>query len=54
MDQASAKAYCKSLDKQAHLAELRTQEIQEFVTGLNGFQTNGNHWWLGGSNQVKL
>ena len=53
MTQANAKAYCKSLDHRAHLVEIRTQEIQKFVEGLEDFQSHG-YWWLGGSDQAKV
>ena len=52
MSQADAQDYCKSLDQRAHLVEIRTQEIQEFVLGLADFQSND--WWLGGSDQAKV
>ena len=51
--QANAKAYCKSLDERAHLAEIRTQEIQEFVEGLLDLQS-WNWWWIGGSDQAQV
>ena len=53
MTQANAKAYCKSLDQRAHLAEIRTQEIQKFVEGLKDLQSN-HSWWLGGSDKAKV
>ena len=53
MTHANAKAYCKSLDRRAHLAELRTQEIQSFVVGLKDFQRHV-WWWLGGNDKAKV
>ena len=53
MSQASANAYCKSLDQRAHLAEIKTQEIQTFVAGLADLQSS-YYWWLGGSDQAKV
>ena len=53
MSYASAKAYCKSLDQRAHLAEIKTQEIQTFVESLPDFQSY-HRWWLGGSDQAKV
>ena len=53
MDQASAQAYCKILDRRAHLAEIKAQEIQTFVAGLPDLQSHWG-WWLGGSDQAKV
>ena len=53
MSYASAKAYCKSLDQRAHLAEIKTQEVQEFLGGLPDLQSYP-YWWLGGSDQAKV
>ena len=53
MSQANAKAYCKSLDGRAHLAEIRTQEIQTFVEGLEDLQSH-YRWWLGGNDQATV
>ena len=53
MDQPSANAYCKSLDGRAHLAEIRTQEIQVFVESLKDFQSN-RYWWLGGNDKAQV
>ena len=53
MSQASAKAYCKSLDEKAHLAEIKTKEIERFVQGLADFQSN-LYWWLGGNDKAKV
>ena len=50
---ASAQDYCKSLDGRAHLAEIRTQEIQEFLDGLEDLQSYRN-WWLGGNDEEKV
>ena len=52
MTQANAQAYCTSLDQRAHLVEIRTQEIQEFVEGLADLQSN-KYWWLGGNDKVR-
>ena len=52
INHTSAQNYCKSLDKRAHLAEIRTQEIQTFLEGLENLQSN--HWWLGGNDQAKV
>ena len=53
MSQANAKAYCQSLNGRAHLVEIRTQEIQEFVEGLEDLQSH-RYWWLGGNDQAKV
>ena len=53
MSHASAKAYCKSLDRRAHLAEIRTQEIQNLVVGLRDFKSY-SYWWLGVSDLFKV
>ena len=53
MSYASAKDYCKSLDQRAHLAEIRTQEIQEFVEDLEDLQSHPD-WWLGGIDKVQV
>ena len=53
MNQPSAKAYCKSLDQRAHLAEIRTQEIQEFVEDLADIQSHPD-WWLGGIDKAQV
>ena len=53
MTYSNAKNYCKSLDKRARLAEIKTQEIQTFVEGLKDINS-ANWWWLGGTKQVKL
>ena len=53
MSHAGAQDYCKSLDKRAHLAEIKTQEVQEFVGGLADLQSH-HSWWLGGSDQAKV
>ena len=53
MNQTSAKAYCESLDGRAHLAEIRTQEIQEFVESLPDLQSY-TYWWLGGNDQATV
>ena len=53
MSHASAKAYCKSLDGRAHLAEIRTQEIQNLVVGLRDFKSY-SYWWLGGNDLLKV
>ena len=53
MSHASAQNYCKSLDGRAHLAEIRTQEIQVFVESLKDFQSN-RHWWLGGNDKAQV
>ena len=53
MSYASAKAYCKSLDKRAHLVEIRTQDIQQFVEGLEDLKSH-TFWWLGGDDQAEV
>ena len=53
MSQADAQDYCKSLDKRAHLAEIKTQEIQTFVVGLPDLQSHP-YWWLGGNDQATV
>ena len=53
MSQASAKAYCTSLDHRAHLAEIRTQEMQTFVEGLLDLQSH-TWWWLGGNDNAQV
>ena len=53
MNQTSAKAYCESLDGRAQLAEIKTQEIQEFVEGLDDLQSH-DHWWLGGNDKAQV
>ena len=58
MSQANAKAYCKSLDQRAHLAEIKTQEIQTFVEGLADLQSydywGADYWWLGGNDKAQV
>ena len=55
MNQFSANAYCKSLDERAHLAEIKTQEIQTFVEGLADLQSYDNdYWWLGGNDMAQV
>ena len=51
MSYASAKAYCKDLDRRAHLAEIRNQEIQELIEDLLDWQTY-SFFWLGGKAKV--
>ena len=53
MSQADAQDYCKSLDQRAHLAEIKTQEIQAFVEGLLDLQSH-YFWWLGGNDQATV
>ena len=53
MNYASAKNYCKSLDRRAHLAEIRTQEIEKFVENLNDLKSHG-YWVLGGTDNLKV
>ena len=53
MSQANATAYCKSLDKRAHLAEIKTQEIQTIIEGLEHFQSH-DWWWLGGNDKAQV
>ena len=57
MSQLWANAYCKRLDRRAHLAEIRTWQIQEFVSGLEDLNDRNwyNHfWWLGGSDRSRV
>ena len=53
MSHAGAQDYCKSLDERAHLAEIKTQEIQTFVEGLEDLQYFPS-WWLGGNDQATV
>ena len=53
MSHASAMAYCTSLDTRAHLAEIKTSNIQEFLEGLQDLKSY-LYWWLGGSDQAKV
>ena len=53
MSQADAQDYCKSLDQRAHLAEIKTQEIQTFVESLLDLQSH-YLWWLGGNDQATV
>ena len=53
MSYAAAKAYCKSLDISAHLAEIRSKAIQDFVESITDIKSHGN-WWLGGSDRLKV
>ena len=51
MSYDSAQAYCKDLDRRAHLAEIRNQEIQELIEDLLDWQTY-SFFWLGGKAKV--
>ena len=53
MNKTNAEAYCKSLYGRAHLAEIKTQEIQTFVEGLADLQSHA-YWWLGGNDQATV
>ena len=53
MTQANAQAYCTSLDERAHLAEITSQEIQEFVEDLADLQSHA-YWWLGGNEKAQV
>ena len=53
MSHASAQNYCKSLDGRAHLAEIRSQDIQEFLEGIEYLQSHRS-WWLGGNDRAKV
>ena len=53
MNHASAMAYCQSLDIRAHLAEIRTLEIQEFIAGSQDLQATPQ-WWLGGNDRATV
>ena len=53
MSYASAKEYCKSLDKRAHLCEVLTKEIRQFVEDLEDMKSY-IYWWLGGSDRLKV
>ena len=52
--------YCQSLDKRAHLAEIRTQEIMSFISSqskdlmLSGSIESYNTWWIGGTDLQKV
>ena len=54
MSHSGAKAYCKSLDRRAHLTEIRTREIQTFVEGLLEHYLNYGRWWLGGNDKYQV
>ena len=57
MNQTSAQNICKWLDITAHLAEIRTKEIQDFiqdfVLSLDYLQSH-NYWWLGGNDKAQV
>ena len=53
MSHASAMAYCTSLDTRAHLAEIKTSNIQEFLEGLQDLKSY-LYWWLGGSDGAEV
>ena len=53
MSYDNARNYCKSLDRRAHLAEIRNQEIQEFVQNLKDLKTH-SYWVLGGRDSLKV
>ena len=53
MSYASAKNYCESLDERAHLAEIKTKEIQKYVERLEHINS-ADWWWLGGTKQVSV
>ena len=53
MSYASAKNFCKSLDRRSHLAEIMNQEIQKVIEGVKDFDSHYN-WWLGGSDRSKV
>ena len=53
MTHESAQDYCKSLDERAQLAEIKTQEVQEFVEGLLDLQSH-YWWWFGGIYKAKI
>ena len=52
MSYSDAKKFCKSLDNRAHLVEIRSQEIQNFVESLD-LSSNGV-WWMGATHQEKV
>ena len=48
MTQSEAESYCRAMDDRAHLAEVRTEEIQHFLEKQPGF--NEIDWWIGATN----
>ena len=57
MTHESAQDYCKSLDERAQLAEIRSQEIQEFVArdvDLVYYYGQDYDWWLGGNDKAEV
>ena len=45
MNHHDAKKFCKSLDNRAHLVEIRSREIQNFVESLD--LSSIGVWWMG-------
>ena len=53
MSYASAQAYCKDLDRRAHLAEIWNQEIQELIEDLLDWQSYSFFWLVHYANWPK-
>ena len=47
-----AKNFCQSLDKRAHLLEIRNYEIQEFIAKFDLSSTR--YWWIGATDLQKV
>ena len=47
-----AKKFCQSLDKRAHLLEIRNFGIQEFIGKLD--LSSSNYWWIGATDEQKV
>ena len=50
MSYFGAQKYCKSLDRRAHLVEVRSKDIQTFIESLKDF----HYFFLGGSDRSKV
>ena len=54
MTYTKAKEFCQSLDRRAHLVEIRDYAIQEFISKLNLSPCSYNVWWMGATDQQKV
>ena len=52
MSHDQAKKFCQLLDKKAHLLEIRTFEIQEFIGKLD--LSSISYWWIGATDLQKV
>ena len=52
MSRDYAKKFCQSLDKRAHLLEIRNHDIQAFIGKLD--LSSAIHWWIGATDLQKV